>query len=264
MNKDFPMCDFFADNEAIHCASLVITPIFKNDVRGRLDLSQPSEDIENGTITFVEYNGKTYGITCWHIIEIFRNKEKEHGKHSHTMRTMVNGFYNVMDRFIRPPAEFGQPQPDIAIREISSEYIKQIGKVPICLDSIPVVPNELNHAIAVGFPTNLKYRKQENTAFHRISMPHVSIVAELVNGRPTQRFNIFSELEEKPDVTDFSGTSGGPIYWSTEKEYGILGIIYESAAGSDLFGEKVIQVSGEIATQDIIKKWIEEYHQKVA
>ena len=264
MKKDFPLCDFFNNNEALHCASLVITPNLTEDDRGRKTFSQPSEVISNGTITFIEYDAKTYGITCWHIIEIFRNAENEHGKHSHTMRTMVNGFYVIMDRFVRPSPEFGQPQLDIAIREINPEHIKKIGKAPIKLESLPDMPDELHHAIAIGFPTKLKHKKQENEAFHRISMPHISIVAELSDGKPTQRFNMFSELEEKPDVIDYSGVSGGPIYWNTEKEYGIIGINYESAAGSELFGEKSIHVSGELATPNIIKKWIKEYHDKTA
>ena len=262
MKKIFSLCDFFNGNETLHCASLVISPYFTEDDRGRKCFSMPSEEYSNGTITFVEYRGKSYGITCWHIIEKFRNANMEHGKHSHTMRTMVNGFYVIMDQFIRPSPEIGQPELDIAIREVKSEFINKIGKVPIKLESLPNIPEELSYAIAVGFPTDLKYRKQENEVSHRISMPHVMIVAELNNGKPTQRFNMFSELEAKPDLLDYSGASGGPIYWSTEREYGIIGVIYESASGLELFGDKVIQVSGELATQHKITNWIKEYDMK--
>ena len=216
MKKQFPVCDFFKENDAQHCASLVITPNLTEDERGRKDFSQPSDEIVNGTITFVEFGGKTYGITCWHVIESYRNAEKKYGQDSHSMRTMVDGFYIVIDRFIRPIPEFGHPQLDIAIREINPDHPKKIGKIPIALESLPEVPSELHHAIAVGFPTDLKYKKHENEAFHRVSMPHVSILAEIDGQVPTQRFAMFSELEEKPDVLDFSGTSGGPIYWSTE------------------------------------------------
>lgn len=260
MKNDFPLCNFFNNNDALHCASLVITPNLIEDNRGRKTFSQPSEVISNGTITFIEYDQKTYGITCWHIIEIFRNAENKHGENSHTMRTMVNGFYIILDQFVRPSPELGQSQIDIAIREMNPEHIKKIGKAPIKLEFLPDIPDELHHAIAIGFPTKLKYKKPENAAFHRISMPHVSIVAELSGGKPIQRFNMFSELGEKPDVIDFSGISGGPIYWSTEKDYGIIGINYESVAGSEMLGEKSIQVSGELATPEIIKKWIQEYH----
>lgn len=190
-------------------------------------------------------------------------QKKKHGEYTHTMRTMVNGFYVIMDRFVRPLPEFGQSQLDIAIREMNPEHIKKIGKAPIKLESLPKIPDELQHAIAIGFPTKLKNKKQENEIFHRVSMPHVSIVAELSNGKPTQRFNMFSELKEAPAVLDFSGVSGGPIYWSTDDEFGIIGITYESAAGTELFGQKTIHVSGELATPEIIVKWIQDYHDKV-
>jgi len=263
MKKEFPLCDFFNNNDALHCASLVITPNLTEDKHRRISFSQPSEILPNGTITFIEYSGKTYGITCWHIIEIFRKAEKKHGEHTHTMRTMVNGFYVIMDRFVRPSPELCQPQPDIAIREINPEHIKKIEKAPIKLEFLPKIPDGIHHAIAIGFPTKLKDKKQESEVFHRISMPHVSIVAKLSNGKPTQRFNMFSELKEDPAVLDFSGVSGGPIYWSTGDEFGIIGITYESVAGTRLFGPKSIQISGELATPEIIEKWIQDYHDKV-
>lgn len=65
-------------------------------------------------------------------------------------------------------------------------------------------------------------------------------------------------------MLDFSGVSGGPIYWSTEDRYGILGIVYESAAGSGLLGEKAIHVLGELATPAVIENWIQQYHDEVA
>lgn len=264
MKRDYPLCDFFKGNEVSHCASLVITPNLSEDDRGRKTFAQPSDQIKNGTLTFVEYDGKTYGITCWHVIESYRKTEEKHGQYSHTMRTMVNGFYVISDRFIRPTSEYGQPPLDIAIHEINRDLLTAIGKEALLIDSLPEIPFDIQHAIAIGFPTDLKHKKNETEAFYQILMPHVLILAELSGSNPTQRFTLFSELEEKPKVLYFSGTSGGPIYWSTDKEYGILGIIYESVAGSELIGEKAIHISGELATKEIIKGWIQQYNQKSA
>jgi len=265
MEEDFIACDFFKENDALHCASLVITPNFTQSDRGHLEFSKPTEAISNGTITFVKCNDKTYGITCWHIIEIYREKEVEHGEYSHSMRTMLNGFYVVQDRFFRPSADFGQPQPDIAIRELNPAFLEKIEKEAIDLDSPAVQPEQLKYAIAIGFPSLMKYRKDEdNGSGYRVSMPHVQIVAELSNGQSTQRFSLFSQLDKVPDTLDYSGASGGPIFWSTDEEYGILGIIYESAAGSEIFGDKSVHVSGELATPSTIKQWIHEYHSRIA
>ena len=262
LKAKYPICDFFQVNEVLHCASLVITPNLSEDNLGRKTFAQPSDEIKNGTITFVELEGKTYGITCWHVIESYRKAEEKHGQHSHTMRTMVNGFYVIIDRFIRPTPEYGQPPLDIAIRELNPALLRELGKKPLSIASLPDIPKDIQHAIAVGFPTDLKHKKHENKAFHQISMPHVVLLAELNGSIPTQRFTLFSELEEKPDILDYSGASGGPIFWSTETEYGILGIIYESVAGSELIGEKAIHVSGELAKKETLKDWIKQYHQK--
>ncbi|MEO1830081.1 MAG: hypothetical protein ABGX82_14820 [Pseudomonas sp.] len=263
MNGDFVASEFFKGNDVLHCASLVITPNLTQRDRG-LGFSTPTETISNGTITFVRCNDKAYGITCWHIIEIYREMESKYGESSHSMRTMLNGFYVVEDRFFRPSADFGQPQPDIAIRELNPAFLKKIGKVAIDLDFPQTQPEDLKYAIAVGFPSSLKYRRYEDgDSGYRVSMPHVQIVAELSNGQPNQRFSLFSQLDEVPSTLDYSGASGGPIFWSTKVGYGIIGIIYESASGSVIFGDKSIHVSGEMATPAIIKQWINEYHSKI-
>ena len=51
----------------------------------------------------------------------------------------------------------------------------------------------------------------------RVSMPNVVIVAELPS-RPTRRFTMFSELERPPHDIDYSGMSGGPIFWTPTAE----------------------------------------------
>lgn len=263
MDGEFITCDFFKENDVLHCASLVITPIFSQNDKGHLDFSEPTENVPNGTITFVRHNGKVYGITCWHIIEIYREKEVEHGECSHSMRTMLNGYYDVQDRFVRPSAEFGQPRPDIAIRELKPGFLEKIEKQAIDLDAAAMPPEQLNYAVAIGFPSSLKHKKDEdNGSGYRVIMPHVQIIAELPNGKPTQRFSLFSELNEVPRTVDYSGASGGPIFWSTKDEYGILGIIYESAAGSEILGDRSVHISGELATPAIIIQWIDEYHRQ--
>ena len=64
---------------------------------------------------------------------------------------------------------------------------------------------------------------------------------------------MFSELQKPAPDVNYSGMSGGPIFWSTKDDYGILGIVYEGGAGEE---NKSIYVYGEIATPDVIKDWI--------
>ncbi|WP_157959017.1 hypothetical protein [Salinicola endophyticus] len=58
------------------------------------------------------------------------------------MRTMLNGFYVVQDRFFIPSADFGQPQPDIAIRELNAAFLETIEKEAIDLDCACVAARE--------------------------------------------------------------------------------------------------------------------------
>ena len=60
----------------------------------------------------------------------------------------------------------------------------------------------------------------------------------------------------RPAQEDYSGMSGGPIFWSTEDSYGIFGIIYEGGVGSELANGKSVHIYGEHANKDEILKWI--------
>jgi len=254
--KQYPVCDLLTDDASVHCAALVVTENLTRDAEGNLNFSQPSHDLRNGTLTFVKTRGKIYGITCWHVIEHFRKQLMVSGNpHSHSMRTMVNGFYIVHDRFIRPEPQFGDPALDIAIRELKDEFVSAIGKVPIDLDASNVAPAQIGHGYAIGFPESLKYRKDEEDKGYRVSMPQVEILAE-IERMPMRRFALFSELKVAPKHIDFSGMSGGPIFWSTEESYGIYGIIYEGGVGDQTASGNTIYVYGELATPAVIHDWV--------
>ena len=168
---------------------------------------------------------------------------------------MVNGFYVVLDRFVRPEPQFGDPAVDIAIRELNPDLLSAIGKEPIDLDLQSDLPKSIAHGYAVGFPETMKYKKVEDQSGYRVSMPQVEILAE-IDGPPNRRLTLFSELNEPPVQVDYSGMSGGPIFWSTESDFGIMGIIYEGGVGLELSDGKSVYVYGELATPSIIKGWL--------
>ena len=92
---------------------------------------------------------------------------------------------------------------------------------------------------------------------YRVSMPHVAIVTPLEN-IPTRRFTLYGELPKRPDHVDYSGMSGGPIFWSSAESYGILGLIYEGGIGSEASEGATIYVYGEVATPEAIQGWIDQ------
>ncbi len=249
---DYPITEKLKRNASIHCATLVIT----QDVitgPGWPHAAQPDAALRNGTLTFVKSDGRTYGITCQHVVQHYRDVVASSGNaNSHSLRTMLNGFYVVMDRFVQPQVSFGEPDIDVAIRELSPALITKLGKEAMDLDQMAEPPEDMGHAYAVGFPEQLKYHKFSDQPDYRVSMPQVEILAELPR-RPDRRFAMFSELEKSAADIDYSGMSGGPIFWSTEDRYGIVGIVYEGGPGE---GNNSIFVYGELVTPAVIKGWI--------
>ncbi|WP_143027269.1 hypothetical protein [Rhodospira trueperi] len=249
----YPIADKLYRNAAIHCATLAITQDVENEAHWP-KMAQPNAALRNGTITFVKTNGRTYGITCQHVVKHYRDVVAASGNvGTYSMRTMKNGFYVVIDRFMQPSPQFGETRPDIAIREICSKHISFIGKEAMNIDTMKDIPEDIKHAYAVGFPEGMKYHKPDGQLGYRVSLPQVEILAEL-SRRPDSRFTMFSEIKKPACGISYSGMSGGPIFWSTnEGDYGILGIIYEGAPGKD---NKTIYVYGELASPHVIREWI--------
>ncbi len=99
--KTYPICDVLHENPSKHCAALVITQNIIKNINSWPCLAQPSEDLRNGTLTFVKSDARVFGITCWHVIKHFRTQLENSGDpHSHSLITMVNGFYFRPSLFI--------------------------------------------------------------------------------------------------------------------------------------------------------------------
>lgn len=250
----YPVAEKLIDNAAVHCTTIAIT---QNVITGAEwpTMAQPNAALRNGTLTFVKSGGCTYGITCNHVVQHYREVlEASSQEFSHSMRTMLNGFYHVQDRFIQPSVQLGDDPLDISIREINPDHVAHIGKEAMDLDVMSDAPEDLQHAYAVGFPETMKYHKHDDRQHYRVVLPQVEILAELPC-RPGNRFTLFSEIEKPAEEIDCSGMSGGPIYWSSENDFGILGIIYEGGLSED---NQSIYVYGEFATPDVIRGWIEQ------
>lgn len=197
--------------------------------------------------------GRTFGFTCHHVVKHYRDVVAASGtRGSYSMRTMLNGFYVVADKFVQPLGSYGEPEIDAAIREVRPDFVVHLGKEALDLDGMPEPPESMRHALAVGFPEKLKYHKFDDKPGYRVSMPQLEVLAELP-GRPERRFLMFSELQKPAHDIEYSGMSGGPIFWSTEDAYGIVGIVYEGGPSEDL---NQIYVYGELATPDVLRGWI--------
>jgi hypothetical protein len=87
-------------------------------------------------------------------------------------------------------------------------------------------------------------------------MPFVHAIAEN-RSIVGPAFTLFSELKETPAIRDLSGMSGGPIYWSNDAAYGLLGITYESSRPEEsLAGSAAVHIKGHLADRATIERWV--------
>lgn len=247
----FPVADKLWKEGCKHCAALFI-------VRGLVEPFTPAQ--RNATMTFIRYGSKVYGITCKHVLEYLdcRNKTAD-TPGDYNLATLVNGTFYVRNEFaiLYDSAVFPAAEMDVAIMQLHPDYPRHIGKVPIVVDgqNTPSLPpwNEIRHAVAAGFPESEKkwVRDPKGT---RLAMTCNLALAEMVSPK-AGRFTLHSDLEQFPGVSDFSGISGGPVFWSTEESYGLLGITYEASYIDPAC--PYITIMAELVTPERLVDWID-------
>ncbi len=182
--------------------------------------------IDNGTLTFIEHGGLHYGVTCWHVIQAMRDRNHKCGADTYFCGTLKDGTYGISDAFLRPSVELGSnKQPDIAITRLPSDFPGKFSKTFFRLNpETSNKPAPLLFATAFGYPTEEKEHVFQGEGY-RVAMPCAQVTAEAMGGE-TQ---FFSALSDAPMVENLSGMSGGPVFWSTADDFGLLGFIYEGS-----------------------------------
>jgi hypothetical protein len=228
----------------------------------------------NGTITYVQYGGDVYGVTCAHIYDQQFAVEPNlwltiHGKKRYIYQ--LGGFtadgYRSSLRPLRKPEE--REGPDIAILRLDDAFkeihLTRRGKAAINLDtwSEPAW-NELKCPVAFGYPTEHKTDTEEF-----LQAPFAAVVAELT--RPispeSESFLMASSLE-KENSFYFSGMSGGAVYAVSDSDPLItfVGIVFEGVPGSSkewesrstdsFYTKNDIQIRAHTVTPTIFGTWL--------
>ena len=245
----YTVSDEFSANACKHCAPMFIIP-------HNLDMA-PTADDPSATLTFIKFQDRTYGVTCKHVVTALRNMIKATGiDNSHTFFIALKRHHFVQDRFCIPPGDWVTPEPDIAVRELHPDFPAHVGKVALDIDANPVPSlNRVSFAVAVGFPDRLKTQIPASSGY-QLAMPCVHAVAEN-HSKVGPSFTLFSELQATPSIRDLSGMSGGPIYWSDDTAYGLLGITYESSPlDGSVSGASSVHIKGHLADRETIERWV--------
>jgi hypothetical protein len=148
------------------------------------------------------------------------------------------------------------PEPDIAVRELHPDFPEHVGKIALDIEANPIPAlSEVSFAVAVGFPDRLKTQTSTPLGY-QLAMPCVRAVADN-HSRVGPSLMLFSELQATPNIRDLSGMSGGPIYWSNDSSYGLLGITYESSPiDGSVSGAAAVHIKGHLADRETIERWV--------
>ena len=209
-----------------HCATIA-----RLKYRSELDRGLvPNAGEPTGTVTFVSYEGRTYAVTAAHVISTFDNLRKAEGRDLEGYHVPAKPGVAIAGPFLTPPHSdlFGGRTLDVAICPVNSSLPGRVGKEAFAIDANGDPSWPVSHALAVGFPTDSKLDLPEAGGV-RLGMRCVHALAEGVGGSGTSdQVQFYSELPERPELVSLSGMSGGPVFWSTEEGFGLVGFVKEA------------------------------------
>jgi hypothetical protein len=266
-------------------------PIFITGMYGTLVTNSESlfpvngaePEIRSGTLTFVSYKGRTYGITCRHVVEALEGQNaKKHQEHlaiygnavPFVPEAQMHFFFpkekeqiHINTKFYKAPGDaFTASYPDAAITRISPEKLAQIGREAISLEREIVASDKWSKAacgIATGYPEQNRRSISSNTPLSKMGVSTVIAIAPFERVSGTQ-ITMFYELNEEPDADNLSGMSGGPILWSEEEGWGLLGIVKEgrdmkqssSKNQNSFLTGHIIWIDGEPISSEVFAQWV--------
>ncbi len=252
------MARYFVDDELEKTKFDYCSPIF---ITNRI-YNAPQPKDHNATITYIKFRDEEYGITCRHVLGFLKN-QKVSNRHN-TFAIYEGGNLFIGDDYLIPKKEdyAEKAPPDIAIIKLPDGFLKSIKKQSILIDIELPAPEQLAHALACGYPEYLQKKSVEGD-YANIRIFGVALLAEK-SSITDKKISLFSELEKPSTVADYSGVSGGPIFWSKEKSYGLLGIIFESMnpdmssdeSAKGILDHNHLQLEGEIITSERFANWL--------
>jgi hypothetical protein len=170
----------------------------------------------------------------------------------------------ILGPFLTPPPQYPYSEPDIAICPVNEELPSRIHKTPFEIQKQDDATWPVPYALAVGFPTFEKYEVEDSPGKFKLVLPCVHAIAEGLDSPGTSDQILFnSELSEKPCIKSLSGMSGGPVFWSDGKNYGLIGFVKEAlditpkADEETFFFEPKVNFICQRVDYQIIAKWLE-------
>jgi len=278
IEKKLPVCDDLMDEQHgiqthKYCAPIFIASIFSGTYFEKEEHLAPDKidnntTVRSGTVTFVSYKGDFFALTCKHVVEALERKQekwKEEQKEKYNCEPPLDGFgfYTPIDNnqfhfnykfTIIKQAESGQ-SADIAIARVKYSSISRLNRTPITLTAKKTYPET---GIASGYPEEQRIIKEGEkiSTFCPKFVTCIASLSETMNG------NMYMEdkITAHNDVDVLSGMSGGPVIWSSDKRFGLVGIVKEGydiqPKEGGLTLEDSILINVEKITPILLDNWL--------
>ncbi len=212
-------------------------------------------NINSASITLLQLKDKVFGITCFHVIEAYRQVVNEKGAAlfqigdtSIDLQSQLvdeNKYYDLATILLTEE----QVKKILATQEIGSRLIQ-----PSIWPPSQILVSE--KVMFGGFPGILR----ERVAFDEILFKSFSAAGISVASVDEEKFTcqferdywIASGNEKEPiDITELGGMSGGPAFVDRGQYFEFVGIIYEYSGAYDIMFFRhagLIDEDGKIAT----------------
>lgn len=232
-----------------------------------------NSEIANGTVTYIKFKNRLFGVTCAHIYDQqFSNGQDRcltvHGKNRTVYQFGTYSSSGYRSHFVSLRSA-DHLAPDIAIASIGQPlpeiHMAPKGKRPIDLDAwMEPDWSDIGNPVAFGFPTEHKAVSGDN-----VQSPFLAVVAEPASQLSTasNTFLIASSLERANDYY-FSGMSGGAVYAAMDDPFRLvpIGIVFEGSPGSSeewinrdeqsFFTRDDVQIRAYLLTPRIFEEWL--------
>lgn len=223
----------------------------------------PTEEEPTATVTFIKFDGKTYAITAKHVISQFDDLATSEGHEFGGYFCPVGPGTSILGPFITPPATLDYQKPDISICPIRSELPPYIGKEAFDITPEGNASWPVEYAMAVGYPTGSKVDVSTKNGT-QLAMSCARAVAEglSTSSKTSDQVQFFSELPYGTTVMSLSGMSGGPVFWSVEEAFGLLGFVKETMENTPNNGTNFpvssprVHFLSQRVDYDIFSRWL--------
>lgn len=217
----------------------------------------PRPEDQTATVTFIEYEGRAYAVTAWHVVTFFKCQAKKEGIESEDYFLPARPGKVLRSPFIQPLPFYPDQHPDVGIMPIPADLPAAIGKEVYrftdqeLLDPVP-------YALAAGFPTDAKYLIETG----EIVLPGVILAAGGVGShKDSDQMQFDSDvIDNEGNRTRFegnvSGISGGPVFWSDGNRHGLLGFVKQCAESTKDGSRERVNIICQRTTYAKFARWV--------